>query len=336
LGKQGDEKPRTRKQSMTRKLTIEAFERARTAVIKEARRLDVALLRYCFDHGSGEAVIRAAEAYQSSDGGFGRAIEPDFRLEASSVMATVTAFEYLRAVHAPADDPVVQRGVRFLLDRFKPDQGRWPQTPREVNLYPHAPWWHHNGEADAAESWAVPNANAVAILHTYAELVPPALLDEVTQLAHSRLEEAPSPLGPYAVAAFLDLAESAADPATEHILARLRSEARQAVRLDPEGWESDHFQPFWIAETPESPLAEVLQPELGRNLEWQIERQGRDGLWQPGWDWYLGQEMMGCDCSVGKRRQEFERAWGAARSEWAGQLTVRTLRALQAHGMIES
>jgi hypothetical protein len=319
------------------RLSREAFERSRTAVLGRGRPVDVALFRHCFDHGPAEAVIRAVEAYQNSDGGFGRAIEPDFRLEVSSVMGTVTAFEYLRAVSAPNDDPVVQRGVAFLVERFRPAQGAWPTAPREVNLYPHAPWWHHRGDEDSvpADSWAVPNANVVAVLHRYADLVARDLLDEATGVALRKLHETSSPPGPYVVAAFLDLAESAPGAVRDRVLERLRREARHVLPLDPAGWEREHFQLFWLAEAPESPLADVLQPELGRNLEWQIGRQDEKGLWQPAFHWYLGEKVMGCDCSVGKRKQTFEAAWQVAREEWAGQLTVRTLRALQAFGLIE-
>lgn len=318
------------------KLTRSSFERARAAILRHARPVDVALFRYSFDHGGNEAVVQAVEAFQNGDGGFGRGIEPDFRLESSSVIGTVTAFHYLHAVDAQADDAVVQKGVGYLASNYRRSEKRWLEAPPEVNLYPHAPWWHHNGAAPEPGQWAIPGANVAATFHRYSGLVPTDLLEEVTHVAITEFDASPRPLGPYPVEAYLELAEAAPPAVAEKLLPRLKAAVRQSVKLTPEGWAEDHYQPFWLATTPDAAAAGVLRPELEQNLEWQIGRQEEDGLWQPAWDWSIGTPIMGCDCSAGKRRHEFESAWEKARQEWAGQVTVRTLRALQAHGLIEA
>ena len=52
--------------------------------------------------------------FQNDDGGFGRALEPDFRLPASSAIATAVGFQYLR--EAGVASPRSHGGCRRALD----------------------------------------------------------------------------------------------------------------------------------------------------------------------------------------------------------------------------
>ena len=65
-------------------LSPQDYERARAFIRSQARPLDQRLFEYLFESGPGRAVISELERYQNSDGGLGHALEPDFRLKASS------------------------------------------------------------------------------------------------------------------------------------------------------------------------------------------------------------------------------------------------------------
>ena len=69
-------------------LSREAFGRAADYLRNEARPLERALFAHHFEGGGRTAVLAALVPYQNADGGFGRALEPDMRAEASSVLAT--------------------------------------------------------------------------------------------------------------------------------------------------------------------------------------------------------------------------------------------------------
>ncbi|MCP4429330.1 MAG: hypothetical protein GY803_33015, partial [Chloroflexi bacterium] len=71
-----------------RKLSKANFEKAVTFIHSQARELDKQLLAFHFEGGTVVSVLNALSHYQNEDGGFGNAIESDFRLKASSPMAT--------------------------------------------------------------------------------------------------------------------------------------------------------------------------------------------------------------------------------------------------------
>ena len=72
-------------------LSREAFERAADFLRHGARPLERALFAHAFEDGGRTPVLAALVPYQNDDGGFGRALEPDMRAEASSVVATTRA-----------------------------------------------------------------------------------------------------------------------------------------------------------------------------------------------------------------------------------------------------
>jgi hypothetical protein len=76
-----------------KKLAISAFHQAKRFLETEARRLEGHLFDFHFNghEGSRGRVIEELESYQNPDGGFGNALEPDVRMQGSSVVATKRA-----------------------------------------------------------------------------------------------------------------------------------------------------------------------------------------------------------------------------------------------------
>jgi hypothetical protein len=295
------------------KLDTASFANARRFLLEEARPLESALFRYHFEGASAGPVVDALSAYQHPDGGFGRALEPDFRLPDSSPMATSVAFQVMREVGLASDHPLVRSGVTYLLDTYDPVRKGWAPVRPEVNDHPHAPWWSYTGEA----AWGNPDVELAGVLNEYAELAPEVLRVELDEEVVSRLCASQGALDPYLALCALRYVESARDALASRILARVRDGAREIVPLDPSRWEEEHFQPFWLAPHPRSPLADLLRPQLDANLEMQINSQQEDGSWEPRWSWGA----------------LYPEAWRQARREWRGVQTLLTLRALAAHGM---
>ena len=144
-----------------RMLEPENYRLAREFVRTRARPLDRALFEYEFDGRAPDAVWDELGRFANRDGGFGHGIEPDCRLPASSVLGALTAVPYLSRTKAPADHPLVQGGVRHLLDAYDRPSEAWRMLPPEVNDHPRASWWNYDPETaagDLAEHWGNPSA----------------------------------------------------------------------------------------------------------------------------------------------------------------------------------
>ena len=94
-------------------ISAEAVQRARAFVAQNGRPLDRAYLdhRLAATADSAARVVAELTKFQTVEGGFGRALEPDVRTPAPSAIATSIAFQYLRGIEpwAPAD----MAGLRF-------------------------------------------------------------------------------------------------------------------------------------------------------------------------------------------------------------------------------
>ena len=304
-------------------LSQEGFDRARQFVHTQARPLEQALFAVYFEDGPADAVLDALGAHQNADGGFGQSLEPDFRLEASSPMATTGGFQVVRDMGIGADHPIVQRGIRYCLETYDAALERWGSVPEAVNTVPRAPWWGYDAEGEAKAGFrANPSAEIVGHLWHYKDLVPEDLLDRVTGLALAHMDTLPEEMEMHDLLCYLWLLEADHLPDAERIAVghRMLQAAPGIVTRDPAQWGSYCVKPLVLAPLPASSLADVLTDEVQTNLDYEIGHQGEDGAWGPFWNW-------------GGQHGD---AWDTAEREWKGVLTVKVLRSLKAFGRMQN
>jgi hypothetical protein len=265
-----------------------------------------------------DAVLDALADFQNPDGGFGRALEPDFRLPASSPMASMVAFDLLREVGARKDAELVKRGLAYLADTWDSALGGWQDVPEEVNDHPHAPWWHHEPERRFGPQghWAMPGAQITAALWRHEDQVPASLLREASASGLSHLEQTGEPLREYVALGYHVLARATSDrELAARIAARVLRDAPHAVSREPEQWKVEPFQPCWLVREARDPLAEPLRDVLEANLDFALDRQSEVGCWEPNWIWF------------GQPASAFE----PARRDWSSEQTALLLRVLSGH-----
>jgi hypothetical protein len=300
------------------KLTRRGFEQAREFIRTYARPLDLRLFEYYFEHGPAEAVLAALADYQNADGGFGHGIEPDFRLGASSPMATSVALQYAVAVNTGADHPLVVRALRYLVATYDQVDDYWPATYPNVNTEPHAPWWRvRELRPPEGSDWANPSAELLGYLYCYAQWVSNELLRTITYRARKVLacEETIGGLYRYNILCW--------QRAAPYLPTAFKNEVEHKIRatfarypLTDENYAE--VRVVWLAPSPDSILARFLPEVVARSLEREIARPGEDGGWWPGWQW-----------------GQYEDVWEIAKREWAGKITVETLHVLRNYGLIE-
>lgn len=128
----------------------DVFDKAKDFIHRSARPLDFARWRYHFEQGSKEDVLSALSYYQSEDGGFGHALEPDAWNPNSSPIQTWTATEILREISfTDSSHPLIKGILRYLESGKDFERHYWLNTIKSNNDYPHAPWWHTDSESSS-------------------------------------------------------------------------------------------------------------------------------------------------------------------------------------------
>ncbi len=298
------------------KISKDKFERARQFVKTHARKLDCRLFE--FEDGSADGVLAELTKYQNADGGFGHGIEPDFRLPASSPVATSVGLQYCVELNASADNPIVKSAIKYLLETYDHTAEYWPATFKDVNDAPHAPWWHVEEVKPRDEvGWANPSAELVGYLHRYSAHVPLDLLGHITKRARKNLDNQETFEGwyRYNILCWQRAMPYLPDDFRKAVYDKIRATyAKYPVNEENYG----EVGVFWLAPMPDAILAQHFPQKVDELINAQLGQQADDGGWWPTWQW-----------------GQYEDMWEIAKREWAGKKTVEILRALSNYGRIE-
>jgi hypothetical protein len=299
------------------RLTKENFTKAREFVHSNARPIDQALYEYHFEGGPISTVLEELAKFQNDDGGFGNAIEPDFRLKASSPMATSVGLQYCTQLGIESDHSIIEKAIRYLVSTYDFEDDYWPATSLDVNDEPHAPWWHVAEIAPPNESdWPNPSAELLGYLHRHSLHVPKDLLQKLNRRALRNLNSSKTIDGLYNLMcwerAYRHLPEPLRSDAEKKLtrtiraIAPLTSEILGEIRIS------------WLA--PSKDTLFLMYPDsLYQLLREEIQKQAKDGGWWPDWNW-----------------GQYEDFWPIAEREWAGKITVHCLTALRAFNLNDS
>ncbi|MBI5959039.1 MAG: hypothetical protein HY866_09910 [Chloroflexi bacterium] len=280
-----------------------------------ARPLERRLYAYHFQAGSRESVLEELAKFQNPDGGFGHALEPDFRLPESSALATTHALQILREMGAAPSHPLVQKSIRYLVSTYNADHMVWPMIPPHTSQAPHAPWWTYR---DDLSLWINnPRPEVVGYFFEYESLVPGDLCARLLEAVVNHLESLPESTEMHDdLLCYVRLAETKTLPenARVRIVNKIEQIAARSITTDPAAWSGYAFRPLKLVGHPGALCAAQFAAAVQLNLDYEIEHQGDDGAWHPYWTW----------------GDLFPEAWPVAAQEWRGVLTLNTLKALRA------
>lgn len=158
-----------------KKISKASLNQLNTYMNNEARTLERAIFNNYFNGSSEDDILDSLEAFQNSDGGFGRGLEPDFKLVESSPMATSIGLRHLsRLSNSDRAEKIIDRAIKYLEMTFDSNRNGWYSVPSDVNNYPHAPWWDFKEDMNMTVidySWGNPTAELIGYLYKYKEYV---------------------------------------------------------------------------------------------------------------------------------------------------------------------
>jgi hypothetical protein len=279
------------------------FDAAASFIAGHARVLDRRRFARLFLDGEAEPVRDAVAAYRNADGGFGYALEPDCRCDASQPAAVALALRVMDECDA-WDAPVVSSACDWLVSVAPPEGGAAFVLP-SVSRGPHAPWW------------VVPDGNPLSFIQTgticgtlFARGFSHPWLDRATEAMWTMLEktEQPEAYAWFGILAFLGNVPDTTR--ARAVFDRIGPSLAAVVELDPDAPGEVHG-PLAFAPTPSS-LARGLfdQSVIDAHLDHLAAGQRDDGGWAFNWS-----------------------SWSpAAEQDWRGAITVDALCTLRANG----
>ncbi|MCM3638417.1 hypothetical protein M3152_11970 [Sporosarcina luteola] len=290
------------------KLATEQYLQATDFLKSEARPLEKALFEFEFENGSRGQVLEELKVYQNEDGGFGNGLEPDFRCEASSALATTIGLQHLIRVAADQSEPMVQRAIQYALNTFDEEKMGWEIVPKEVETAPRAIWWNYGGDWP----WGNPSAEMTGLLHHYKGLVPADFLEKLTAHAIVYVNvEATNDF--HELQCLVKLMRELPAEEAGKISARVREIAHHSVTTDQEKWLDYCLLPLQVVSSQTSFLYEDFKDIIPANIQHLASSQTENGSWEPTWAW-----------------GRYEDVWETAKQEWSGVLTLDNLRVLRA------
>jgi hypothetical protein len=252
-------------------LSKEKFEKSKSYIMEYGRTLDQARFDYYFQNGSKENVLNVLITHQNSDGGFQDMGEGPRNV--SSPIGTSVAFQLLTDLDVPANDPMVQLGVKYIVDTFDHELGLWQ---------PAFNWLHE--EANLVQGWGNPGAELVGYLLHYQELVLSAFLKHVLDMTVRNLMLVERPMDTFVLLCYMRLAKFAPEALNELIIQRLREDVPKVIEIDPRKWSKWCTKPYWFAISPTSLVGDIIKQDVIRNLEYEIQNQTEDGFFPPHWN----------------------------------------------------
>ncbi len=271
---------------------MSVFKNAEKFIYRNARPLDLARWKFHFENGSVDDVLYALSYYQNDDGGFAYAIEPDNWNTASTPIGTWAASMLLREVEfTDSLHPIIQ-GILSYLDSGKDfSDGKWFNTVKSNNEFPHAIWWECDNNTGLPDDNPTVSLAGFALRFTDKNSGLYRKAKEIAQKAVSEFIQNPTD-EPHTIRCFSDLLCYCQEAENFDLFDLntfkdvLISAANKSVCKEPEKWYTDYvFKPSYyfsdknIFKSISRELAEIEAEKIMNN-------QLPDGSYPVVWQWH--------------------------------------------------
>jgi hypothetical protein len=285
----------TQEQISMNKLTKEQFNKAVRFLKTQAQDIDRAMFEYFFENKPLDEVIDILVTYQNEDGGFGR-LDYDIECPNSCLKHTESACRYIFALgNIPVEHQVIQSLIPYIIKNYNSASGEWNNlTVPAVNVYPHAPWWHHEepeifipkDRIDLIEHYN-PNINSAlaGMLVKYSSLVPKNTLQEVTSIVIEKITSGYA-FGQYGMMSDVYFINALSDKNLKNSLCNILMGNCKLISLLDENWGTENAYKLchWV-DSLEHPYYPMYKDAVLNNFNFLIKSQEEDGSWSPSWSY---------------------------------------------------
>lgn len=300
------------------KLQKTQMESIQKHIFNNARDIEKAKWNYLFNNGSKEAIVSELVKYQNSDGGFGNGLEADILLPASSSIASTEAILIAYDCEINCEEPWFKNLLSYFEKTIQKTPSFWEKVPKEVENFPHAPWWTY-----AADTKFSPNPCAViaSAFIKYGNDGQKSLGYEIADRCIEFLNsnEPCDEHDCYCMQRlFIVLKESNSTLIDDIAIKSMERRMLECLCTDESKWTEYVPQPLDLVDSPESQWYKLVEPFVGKNLSFWLNTLKEDGFWSPNFSWGIDSEMARNVTKI-----------------WVCYIAVKRVKILKAFGLIK-
>ena len=298
-----------------KKLSKNLFKQLSKYMNTDARPLEKSIFNYYFNNSKSDDILASLKEYQNSDGGFGKGIEPDFKLIQSSPIATSIGLRYLSKLdYSQEAQDMIAKAVKYLEATFDSNRNGWFSVPSNVNNYPHAPWWEFINDINMTVidySWGNPTAELIGYLYKYKKYLNTIDIYSLKNYAITNLNKRTKFNSEHEIICYIRMYNSLDEKSSSQIIDTLKLAVSQLVNVNQSEWINYVPTPLKFIDFDSKFFFDIEYKFIDQNLDYLIDRLEKDYKIFPSWQW-----------------DKYLEDWEIANVEWIGILTLEALLSL--------
>lgn len=286
-------------------------------ILNNARDIEKAKWNYLFNSGKKEEIVSELIKYQNSDGGFGNGLEADSLLPAStniaSAEAILTAYEY----GLDCNDEWFKNLLIYFERNIQNTPSFWEKVPKEVEDFPHAPWWTYSPDTKFTPN---PCAIVASAFIKYGNNKQRELGNKITSYCIEFLKsnDECSEHDCYCLQRLYEILKELNHKLIDETSTKsMERKILNCVCTDENEWINYVAQPLDLVSSPNSEGYKLLESSIEKNLTYWISTLNEEGFWKPNFSWGVNSEVARSVTEV-----------------WKGYITVKRMKIFKAFGYI--
>lgn len=263
-------------------------------IMENGRAIEKAKWNYTFNNGDKEAIVLELLKYQNSDGGFGKGLEADILLPASSSITSTEAIFIAYEYKLDCNKVWFQELLNYFentIEDAEINPSYWEKVPVEVENYPHAPWWNYSKEKRFTPN---PCAVVASAFIKYGSESQKSLGYKIAArcIEFINSEESCSEHDCYCLQTLIKvLQELGSDLINEAIMLHMERRILGCLCTDSNRWMEYVAQPLDLVATGDSQWYKLLKPYIEENIDYWVDSLNEEGYWQPNFSWGVDSEI---------------------------------------------
>ncbi|MFR1707283.1 MAG: hypothetical protein ACLSV2_00150 [Clostridium sp.] len=301
-----------------KKLNLSQLESIEAHIFNNGRDIEKAKWNYLFNKGSKEDIVLELLKYQNGDGGFGRGLEADMLLPASTSIASTEAIFIAYNYDLNCEEAWFKKLLKYFENTIQDTSSFWEKAPKEVDDFPHAPWWTYTTDTKFTPN---PCAVIASAFIKYGDNKQKRLGNKIAakciDFLNSNLECSDHDC--YCLQElFIILKELNSNLVDDVTINSMERRILECLCIDENRWTEYVPQPLDLVSSPDSQWHRLVESFIEKNFSFWLNTLKNEGFWRPNFSW-------GTDSEISSRVTEI----------WSCHMAVKRVKIFKDFGLVE-